>query len=568
MKKKTNLTRVFVLLALALTTWSCNKEPLKNIKRQFTIETKPSFIEIEICDPPDQEETDAARIVFAIDKTGSTNQSDPGGAQRFTNLIQFINERMNDPNLNTDKERYALIEFNESQTLLNGGAPDPSGSTSPFLSIQDFLAVVQAAQGRPDQNGTPYIGTFSLIQQIFLQEADFLKRKVEEDPNNDDILTERFDGFVFFVTDGAPCSGIDGCNGTVVEKAIEDSVEDMIVNPKLDDVGRLIIRRIEANFAFFQTQGDAVAEARLKRYAEIADRLDGGSFISFVNGNQIDYKQFVNIRIRRIISETRNWFIENRNASFSKYELNYLLDTDMDGVPDEYEIPFESCDSSQDEKCLCMNNPDCDGDGIGDGVEALVNPYGVVCDDPDCKPTQDLDLCMNFEKTAFIDSDGDTLPDCWERELSIDSRRLDTNEDGIPDHIAFYNNYFLGQEGEESNGAEQDLDGDGITDMDEISRLGTPATIHNKFLHDLEPLVIEQVAIKEVEGVDNPCNVYHVKNLPILTKDKKDIIRITTLDQQKFGASRKSMRMAEKPLDGNGKVRFLESDFKLAEPVK
>ncbi|MCB9095025.1 MAG: hypothetical protein H6621_08165 [Halobacteriovoraceae bacterium] len=567
-RTKTFKQGLFLLLGLLAVT-AC-KEPLKGIKKQFTIETKPSYIEVEICDPPDDVQAKSTRIIFSIDKSGSTNTTDPGGAQRFGNLIQYINERMADPTIDTDKEKYALIEFNGQRTILNGGTtPEVTGEvTSPFLPIEDFLTIVQAAQGRADNNATPYIDTFNLIQSTFLREARYLKRKVEEDPDNDDIFQERFFGAIFHLTDGAPCSDNDGgCGNPVNEIAIEDAVTGMIVNPKTDVDGREIIIRIEANFAFFHNQGDAEAEARLKRYAQIAENLDGGEFISFTNGNQIDYKKFVNVRLRRVISETRNWFVENRNATFSKFALNYLLDSDMDGVPDDEELPRESCDSSLDIKCLCKFNPDCDGDGISDGVEVLVNNLGVVCDDPNCKPTQDISLCYAQGTTTMVDSDGDTLSDCDERELATDTKRLDTNEDGIPDQIALAVGYFLGQEGEESNGAEQDLDGDGISDMDEIRRYGTPTNIHNKFLKDLEPLQIEQVAIKAEEGVNNPCNVYHIKEMPILKKDGTDMIRITTMDQQKYGASRKTMRFAEKPLDGSGKVRFDIKDFIEAKPT-
>ena len=113
----------------------------------------------------------------------------------------------------------------------------------------------------------------------------------------------------------------------------------------------------------------------------------------------------------------------------AQIQVLIALDSDGDGMPDEYEIangfnPFDPSDAGQDadgdgltnlqEYLLGTNphNPDTDGDGVPDGVEV-----------------------KNGTNPLNPDTDGDGLTDGQELALGTNPLNPDTDGDGIPDGI-------------------------------------------------------------------------------------------------------------------------------------
>ncbi len=96
------------------------------------------------------------------------------------------------------------------------------------------------------------------------------------------------------------------------------------------------------------------------------------------------------------------------------FTLAYVADNDKDGLFASTEFLYGSSD----------DNPDTDGDGIGDYDEVRT---GWLVDVPG-------NGYMAFSDPTRVDSDGDGLSDPDERALHTDPRSVDTDEDGVSDN--------------------------------------------------------------------------------------------------------------------------------------
>jgi hypothetical protein len=95
------------------------------------------------------------------------------------------------------------------------------------------------------------------------------------------------------------------------------------------------------------------------------------------------------------------------------YALAYVQDIDEDGLYASTEFVYGSSDE----------NPDTDGDGLGDFDEART---GWVVE----LPGHEYQV---FSSPRLADSDGDGLDDLREMEIASDPRKQDTDEDGVED---------------------------------------------------------------------------------------------------------------------------------------
>ncbi|MFL0805084.1 MAG: hypothetical protein K6L81_15335 [Agarilytica sp.] len=150
-------------------------------------------------------------------------------------------------------------------------------------------------------------------------------------------------------------------------------------------------------------------------------------------------------------------------------QLQYQIDSDLDGLPDAFENihafldPFNPNDANEDFDLDGLNNseefraqtslenPDSDSDGVFDGE--------------DVAPTNDQYL---------IDSDGDSMPDAWENLNSTQAFYADGIEDPDSDGLNNLQEYSAG-----TNALNPDSDADGVFDGMDRYPLDTAYTLDN-----------------------------------------------------------------------------------------
>lgn len=127
-----------------------------------------------------------------------------------------------------------------------------------------------------------------------------------------------------------------------------------------------------------------------------------------------------------------------------------VVDSDADGLDDEEE---ERLGTEPD-------NPDTDGDSIGDLVETLVDFDPLEADTPAA--------CRQVEN-ANADSDLDGLRECEEALLGTEPTLVDSDGDGMPDYLEVigFTDYLDAD-------AEKDTDNDGATNSDELRQRTDP----------------------------------------------------------------------------------------------
>ncbi|MBS4926563.1 MAG: hypothetical protein KHZ92_11570, partial [Ruminococcus bicirculans] len=200
---------------------------------------------------------------------------------------------------------------------------------------------------------------------------------------------------------------------------------------------------------------------------------------------------------------------ESEELSWTMDDWQYLADTDDDGLPNLIEKEVGSD----------PYNPDTDGDNLPDGYEALT--LGTDSTKPDTDDNGVLDCDEDFDEDGLTnlqeyeqgtepyneDTDGDGLKDGEEiNTYGTDPLKVDTDDDGLDDGDEIY---F------ETDPLNPDSDGNGISDGDE-KRSQT-------FIHKVEN---EDCAVTEVhvtmEGTGNlqkTTTVESIMNKDILCSD-------------------------------------------------
>jgi len=152
-----------------------------------------------------------------------------------------------------------------------------------------------------------------------------------------------------------------------------------------------------------------------------------------------------------------------QNLTIVKVDQKVFNDTDDDGLVDEIEdtewsinVTFVS-GPRQFDVTSDLNNPDTDGDGLGDLEEYNIstNPESA---DTDHDGMDDLEEVLAGTDPTHFDSDGDTLDDGLEMEIGSNPRMKDTDGEGLTDDKEFE----LG-----SDPADTDTDDDGLDDFKE-----------------------------------------------------------------------------------------------------
>ncbi|MGV3621724.1 MAG: glycosyltransferase [Archangium sp.] len=223
--------------------------------------------------------------------------------------------------------------------------------------------------------------------------------------------------------------------------------------------------------------------------------LGGGDFRDFRNNEPIN---FLNFRFGQV----RRTFIFDKlvasNLSAPPGSPLELADTDSDGLLDEDEF----------EEGTLPWVADTDGDGFSDGVEVYFRSRGADFT-PDQEPLPDgggVDPGCPPELRG-VDSDCDTLTDCDEQIIGTNSRRIDSDDDGIADAVEFK----LGSQ-PSSKDLPQDPDNDRVPTGDEL-------TMHmNPLVADSDDLSVDgyRYDVKKKAGLEadgRQCWTFKISNV-------------------------------------------------------
>lgn len=569
-----------LLLLSSLTLVSCGNGltdwifPVKSKEFEGLV-SKPALVKpkvvtpyVEICDADPIKESDELLVTFALDITGSNQNTDPQRLNRYKNLLEWIDARVAS-GVDTSGEKYALIEFSLRGQVLNGGKSDP---LKPFMPISEFREIVQTQfnGGSTDLDGTPYKATVNKMREILeIEIKERIKKHAEELKTNKDAKKVTFQSLNIMLSDGQPCSQDDGGSffdgqpsppacpqfGQISEQSIIDRVESLVDDFTKDPVYGQYLTQVNLNTGFYEAVGgdNVYAKELLRKMAE----KGRGIFFDFSNGAKIDYDQVVKVVVRTIRISPNEWEVKNLNVQWNEDLELQMLDSDADGLPDAQENPS-----------YCKDKPDCDEDGIRDGIY-FRNHFGFSCEVmQDSKTGKKVcrikpNNCAKTQDGKYLDADGDLLRQCEEKALGSNDEKFDTNNDFIVDDTAFYRNYYIGSPDQNLGmPPTQDSDGDGFSDYEEIQKLFTPWTIPMYDHEGRKPISYKRIGESYDPVLNKKCNFWKVSNMPVLMPNQDDQIQFTIIYRPRTGFEQKTFIKIAKVKMLNGELSIKENDFK------
>ena len=138
-----------------------------------------------------------------------------------------------------------------------------------------------------------------------------------------------------------------------------------------------------------------------------------------------------------------------------------LTDSDGDGLSDGFEVQYGFNPLVADNTTL-----DSDGDGLTDSEEQTYGTNPRATDTDGDLLSDSFEIDESHTDPTKSDTDGDGLLDKAERDAGLDPLRVDSDRDGLPDGWETqYSINPLRSEGDD--GANGDLDGDGVSNIDE-----------------------------------------------------------------------------------------------------
>lgn len=540
---------------------NCGDVNLKGMNDLGSLAT--TGINVEICSAKTEEVKSNVKFLFVIDRSGSNQVrysddvpplplpgTDPEGNRRFQAINDFLkNVTQGDfeKRLLTSEDPFrswGLINFSSGATSLYGDQNPFTNeicradniqclsqsncnctSTSFFQNIENQHNLVQAQDG----GWTSY--TAALLKAYNLLNADIAKNKASAKP----IATSYR---VLFISDGAPV--VQSGKGSKLEDkiAIQTMVQN-IVNLKNANPGLVDASSVSSAYYYYGVTPEVTA----KEYMDAIAVTGLGKSYSFSDSEPIDYKKLAAVVDRQQRFDIKDVWVTNMNTLWSGGEL--LLDSDADGIPDTVELSIGSSPFVA----------DTDDNGMRDGVEYKI--YGKPCADLNCSKTAALNFfgeggsCRDYTRTQ--DRDSDTLTDCEEKELGGDMLNFDSNQDYLPDPMAFQ--LSLPLMGNTSD-LFLDSDNDGMNNYNEIKR-NTPIRAANSTISGLK-LAAYNVAVAS-ETSTRICYNYNVSDLVMRTNS--DLIRVYVMENATAISEKRRMRIGERRAV-SGSVILRDGDFK------
>lgn len=525
--------KIFMLVSLTIIV-GCSDEKLKELERLFTVDAKPLEVRASFCTIPANKVKSKLKFLFAMDKSTSNQSTDPDGSRRYTPLLSFLNNAVDDPTV-----YYSLINFSNEAGLANG-----LPSNGLMNDRQGFINIV-TYESNPENRSPPdpldngdtnYLAALGKIQKVIEDDINAAKAAPE-------IESSAY--AVFFISDGVPI-----VNGRVQSKRDILNAVDAVM--ALEFNSPEYVDQILLSTAYYYignpdippTTFDPDAKALL---AEMADPKHGkGLALNFGAGQVIDFRQFA-IPERNVKHNLRDIFFGNENAMW--WNGDYLADSDGDAIPDKIEVQHGSYPLKV----------DSDGNGVSDGIEYFAT--GKPCTDSRCRPdfASAYLSCQPYEVAGattrtFTDKDKDLLDDCAEKViLRSKSDNFDSNSDWIPDHLAFRRGIAFISGTSESL---LDPDQDKLMTYYEIKYNTPPYYDNNRILG------LKQTKFTLKTLSDDPVQTcYELKVDDLMTLGPDDLIRAYIFENTSIIDNKKFMRMGQKRATSNI-VEFIDSDFK------
>ena len=393
--------RTPTLIALSLLTCAaCSDVEIHKLSKKAVFERNQ--VVAKICAPPYMTFDVPYRVLFVIDTSLSNEWNDPGN-RRVDAVRNAINAHVDHPNVSfgvitfSDVPRVQTLSFTRDLVVLNGATKH-----------------IGVAQG-----GTNFSDTLWVAKSFILEDLN----------NLPPLQAARTHYLVFWLSDGFPTIG---------------TTEPASILPMAGTWGELLKDRVaefRLNTAFLGAKvsskdGEAEAKAAKDLLQGMA-HSGGGTFTDIPGGQGFSFE--IDPAPIRALFQLQGIAATNRHAIFTS--LGPVADSDADGLSDEEEEALGTMPT----------NPDTDGDGYRDGIEAR---SGGKLD-----PLIFNEGCL----TGILDTDKDGLRDCEETISGTSLTHQDTDRDTIPDAMEV----LLGSSPIENNPT-FDRDHDGVPDETEV----------------------------------------------------------------------------------------------------
>lgn len=468
------------------------------------------------------------KFIFVLDKSASNRSApgtDPFGQRRYDSILTFLDER---DGIDSDQVSYFLINFNSTV----------SNVTEQFVDAPTFETIVNQEKTKTDplppavstdQGATDYIAALERVKTVIV---DDLQKTQQSSARVNNYI-------IFFISDGAP---IDSVGVPQLPLQIKTKVQQISAIQK--DVNyKLFIENIQFNTGYYYQAAQDLDAVDLLRNMVSRDWWGDqtGEFVQFGSGEAINFSQYAwpDKKIKRVLKEI---FAKNMNIVFD--DENISLDQDGDGISDNKEQILGSD----------PRKADSDDNGVSDGVEYYIS--GKPCDDSLCRPelANPFSSCLSYlvdplnqNHKIYLDTDGDKLNDCEETAmLNSDRMAFDTNNDSIPDDLAFMTHGLISYKSAIGNSGRQlDPDMDQVNNYQEL-KSHTPLGYPNQKIQNLKSMVY---GLKLVEMKENQrCYQLDLDN--IYRIGEGNILRIYILEQNSMISHKSYLRIYEYPLRG------------------
>lgn len=467
------------------------------------------------------------KFVFVMDRSGSNQVryttdnppqtlpgTDPLGNLRFNPLMDFIRGYAADPNV-----YWSMVNFSSSANVVGSGFT--SDSNAFFNTVQQQKNNTQTL----DTGWTDYLKALAAAQKLI--QDDITKAK-DAYP----LVASTY--VVFFISDGAPI--IDG-NVMQDQTKINSTVAGLLA---LKSQNPTLVEAVRVNTGFYYTDSNPDAEAR-NRLNQMAQN-GYGEYLEFGGGASIDFTRYAALVRKQKFDVKEIWFV-NTSVVWEGNQL--MLDSDSDGLSDKAEAELGSN----------PNLADSDGNGVSDAVEFKL--FGKPCKDPKCSKAgaNSFVQCNNLPKDAtgaYLDRDGDGLNDCEETLLGSDPVNFDTNNDYLPDGLAFRYGLSLLPN---AHDLYLDPDSDGVDNYTEIKN-GTPLQYRNSGVNNL---MYGQLYLNKDSATDvQSCYSFDAATIPMIGNNNK--IAVYLIENTSVVNENRIMRKAEGRVV-DGAVNFTDADF-------
>jgi hypothetical protein len=562
------------ILMLSLVVACKGEKSLKSLSVEEKVMAPPiTEIEIEYKALEDDLTVAETLVSFVVDFSESNYSRKAacfnGTDENDNRLVQMINYINSQKTADNNRISYAIAPFGrgsiaECYRLFNNGSAYFTQNTTDVKNVikslikmrnpnlltsrpdlanhedfEDFDDVVAFDLDERCKGGTNYLDGMSAGQTI---KSSFLSSKVAQYSQNSPQRAYIFIN-TLFLSDGEPLI-LDNNNNLVPQDAelIYSSVMNYM-NIKNVNIENTKISKIITTFntAFYtktpvrKTNPECASVPAPNDETVAKDLLKNMSFLGkgafYDLKNNPDYSA---LKMPTLFSsyDTKTIFLINRNGVWEKKGsvLYFAMDSDGDGVSDEREIALGSDPLTA----------DSNGNGLRDSIDLLLRP-GVS---PALSfPTN----CTEQEKNTDEDLDG--LTNCEEKALGMDPRYTDEDGDGVPDGILVQYGINI-----KNSSHSTDLDGDGISNLDEIRR-NLPVKYHNR---DISPEIKPQT-FYTLENKDS-SKTYFVKDFRVANPSQPFHVDIYYYSIQEHGKIR-MINKASKVFQPNEKNTVLPEEF-------